>query len=236
MNSGTISNNLIGSVSYYLIPSGGVSIASGTFTMKGGTISGNEACGVDMLRAYGGGVGLHSGTFTLTGGTISGNLVWAEYNNETGGWGGGVYTAGTFTMSGGTISGNTAKAIKGSSVRDSFPYGGGVAAAKGAFTMTGGTISGNTTNEEWGTEDGGVLLIPGKRNGTGGGVWTDARSSGATFKKTGGLIEKNTSRVDRGKAVYATTASGSLRCEDDVPSTKNLDSTKTKAEGGGWDY
>jgi hypothetical protein len=70
---------------------GGVSVSSGTFTMKGGAISGNNA-------GYGGGGAVVGGTFTMQGGAISGNS--AEF-------GGGVAVgAGSFTLAGGTVYGS----------------------------------------------------------------------------------------------------------------------------------
>ena len=76
-------------------PGSGVSVAGGTFHMKGGSITGNSAGVIG-----GGGVWLHSGEFNMSGGSITGNT--------TTGNGGGVYVGdGTFKVSGGVkISGN----------------------------------------------------------------------------------------------------------------------------------
>lgn len=209
LNNGKISGNLGGGVLL-----GGGDSNSGTFTMNGGEISGNTS------SPYSSGGVTNSGTFTMYGGKISGNT------SSSSNGGGGVSNSGTFTMYGGEISNNTALSGKG----------GGVWVANGrSFTMYGGEIWGNTAQ-------------------TGGGVFVDSqnyeRYSSGTFKKqpapgstTSGVIyglnggsKANTVTGDgtpnsnRGRAVFARSL-----CENTVGENHHLDSTKTKAEGGGWD-
>jgi hypothetical protein len=202
---------------------GGVHVSGGTFTMKDGTISDNTG---------GPGVNLTGGAFEMSGGTIS--------NNSDTTYGGvRVYGSGsTFTMSGGTISKNTSglygggvcvessgtfTMMKGGTISENKAkgYGGGVYVESGTFTMTGGTISGNRTIDSYG----------------GGGVY-----SKGTFTKTGGTIYgsdveaplANTAGSNVGHAVYINN-NGVKRLNFTADEGTHLDSTKTKADGGGWD-
>ena len=186
---------------------GGVGVINGTFIMTGGEIYGNAGHGVYA-----------SDTFTMSGGEI--------YSNTADSSGGGVYVD-IFTMSGGKIYGNTA----------SDGSGGGVYASS-TFTMTGGEIYGNTAN--------GLLGDIFSTGDGGGGV----RVRGV-FTKTGGIIygysaenplsnrmkNKNTNVLfsNRGHAVYVTDSGSPKRCETTVGESHNLDSTKSRSEGGGWD-
>ena len=79
-------------------------------------------------------------------GVVGGYLTGGN-NNDTYGWGGGIYlgNGATLTMNGGTITGNMANG-----------NGGGVVVSGSTFIMTGGTISGNNAyNDGWG---GGVFV------------------------------------------------------------------------------
>jgi hypothetical protein len=208
---------------------GGVHVYRGTFNMSGGTIRSNTSIKADTSGASsrhgGGGVSVDSpsSVFTMSGtAVISDNTAVSYGGGVNVGWGA------TFIMEGGTISSNTAG------------EGGGVFAYQGnsnitRFTMEGGTISGNTVA----TYGGGVS------------VWT------ATFTKTGSSIiyggnastdaEKNivgardtTDKVTvvgdlmpgLGHAVYVNTAK---KRDNTADENYNLDSTKAKADGGGWD-
>jgi hypothetical protein len=142
---------------------GGVRIMSGgTFTMSGGEISDNH-----VPKEGGGGVRLsgdssYNSTFTMSGGIITGNSATH---------GGGVFihshnAAATFTMSGSAaISNNTAHA----GGEDGGLVGGGVFIngedGTDTFTMSGGTISGNTAGI-----GGGIGILKGTLNKTGGSI------------------------------------------------------------------
>jgi hypothetical protein len=238
MNGGTISDNEATSAGY----GGGVYVYNGgSFTMNDGTISNNTAA------SYGGGVAVYvNSSFEMTGGTISDNTA-TTYS------GGGVYIKNncSFTMSGGTISGNSALGA-------SSGTGGGIAVDGSDFTMEEGTIKNNSTVNGGGGVDvfngGSFTMTGGTISGNsvtgasayGGGVCVDATYSGS-FTKTGGIIygdtdathtlgsDENTSASERGHAVYVFASFGEAKRNNTAGTEDNLDSTKTAAEGGGWD-
>jgi hypothetical protein len=184
---------------------GGVYAYIGDFTMSGGEISGNEA-------GFGGGVAVGTnGTFTMTGGKISSNE--SSYN------GGGVYNNGTFTISGGEISGNTAS-FSGT--------GGGGVYTVGTLTMNGGEILGNASKGT-GYSGGGVYVYNGTFTKNGGVIYgyTAGNEKSNKVTTTSGILVSS-----KGHAVYV---NSTKRCESTVSAEHNLDSTKTNADGGGWD-
>jgi hypothetical protein len=103
----------------------------------------------------------------------------------------------------------------------------------GTFTMKGGTISGNTAA----TSGGGVGVGNGTFIKTGGSIIYGGETSTADSLKnivgtrgTNGNIISTTD--DMGHAAYV---SGTRKRETTADTGDNLDSTKDKADGGGWE-
>ena len=198
MQGGTISGNQASSTSKTY--SGGVYMASGTFTMEGGSISNNTA-------TIGGGVYVESGEFLMKGGTISENTstgngggVWigsgstftmengAIADNHASSQGGGVHMNGltgdsVFLMKGGTISGNDAQ----------FAGGGVYMMNKSSFTMENGVISANSVVN---TGGGGVYMTWGSSFTMKGGEISDNE---AMYKGGGVYVERNGFTMENGK-------------------------------------
>jgi hypothetical protein len=173
--------------------------------MSDGTISNNSITGSIV---GGGGVNVSEGEFSMSGGTISNNSISADYGAYGGGVG--VVNGGTFTMKGGFIRGNSISSTGGG---DHVVFGGGV-----------GVYSGTFTKKDDGDSDSGIIY------------GSDAIGTYMDKDKDENDVEKdlkNTSTAGPGHAAYVN--DGSKKRDETAGENYDLDSTKDKDSGGGWD-
>jgi hypothetical protein len=104
----------------------------------------------------------------------------------------------------------------------------------GTFNMYGGTISGNTATGY----GGGVYVYTGGFAKSGNSIVYGSDAPTDALKnivgtRVAGSAEDNTLTANTGHAAYVLT--GTKKCDATADATVNLDSTKTAADGGGWD-